>query len=142
VVIKPRVNVHLPWKLEIGDYTWVGEEVCILNFEPVKIGNHCCLSQRTFLCAGNHDYSKPEMPYRNEPITIEDGAWVGAQVFVAPGVTIRTEAVVTAGSVVTKNQPAGTVCGGNPCVPLRLRWPAQRNPAVAELPARATVETT
>jgi putative colanic acid biosynthesis acetyltransferase WcaF len=82
------------------------------------------------------------MPYRNQPITIEDGAWVGAQAFVAPGVTIRTEAVMTAGSVVTKNQPAGTVCGGNPSVPLRLRWPAQRGPADAELPARATVETT
>src|SRR5215470_8016728 len=41
IVIKPRVNIHFPWKLEIGDYTWIGEEVCILNFELVKIGKHC-----------------------------------------------------------------------------------------------------
>ncbi|MFM8459196.1 MAG: colanic acid biosynthesis acetyltransferase WcaF, partial [Chthoniobacterales bacterium] len=36
VVIKPRVNVHFPWKLEVGDRAWIGEEVFILNFEPVK----------------------------------------------------------------------------------------------------------
>ena len=122
VVIKPRVNIHFPWKLSLGDFTWVGEEVFILNFEPVTIGAHCCISQRAFLCTGNHDHRRPEMPYRNQPIAIEDGSWVGAQVFVAAGVTIATEAVITAGSVVTRSQPAGRVCGGNPCAPLRDRW--------------------
>ena len=122
VVIKPRVNIHLPWKLAVGDFTWIGEEVFILNFEPVTLGAHCCISQRAFLCTGNHDYRRPEMPYRNLPITVEDGAWVGAQSFVSPGVHIGTEAVITAGSVVTKNQPARTVCGGNPCAPIRPRW--------------------
>src|SRR5947209_4746113 len=63
VVIKPRVNIHLPWKLEIGDFTWIGEEVFILNLEPVRIGSQCCISQRAFLCTGNHDYKRPEMPY-------------------------------------------------------------------------------
>src|SRR5262245_33150703 len=85
VVIKPRVNIHLPWKLVIGNFAWIGEEVFILNLEPVTLGAHCCISQRAFLCTGNHDYAEPDMPYRNKPIIIEDGAWVGAQVFVAPG---------------------------------------------------------
>jgi putative colanic acid biosynthesis acetyltransferase WcaF len=123
VVIKPRVNIHLPWKLAIGDFTWIGEEVFILNFEPVALGAHCCISQRAFLCTGNHDYRRPEMPFRNQPITVEDGAWVGAQSFVAPGVHIGTDAVITAGSVVTKSQPPRMVCGGNPCTPLKGRWP-------------------
>lgn len=122
VVIKPRVNIHFPWKLAVGDHTWIGEEVFILNFEPVRIGSHCCISQRTFLCAGNHDYRRPEMPYRNAPITLEDGVWIGAQSFVGPGVSIRTDAVVTAGSVVTRDLPAGRICSGNPCVPGDLRW--------------------
>jgi putative colanic acid biosynthesis acetyltransferase WcaF len=122
VVIKPRVNVHFPWKLWVGDYTWIGEEVFILNFEPVTIGAQCCLSQRVFLCAGNHDYRSPTMPYRNRPIFIEDGAWVGAQSFVAPEVTIGSEAVIGAGSVVTRNQPPQMVCAGNPCVPVKNRW--------------------
>ena len=125
VVIKPRVNIHFPWKLNVGDFTWIGEEVFILNFEPVIIGAHCCISQRAFLCTGNHDYRQPEMPYCNQPITVEDGAWVGAQVFVAPGVTIGTEAIIAAGSVVTKNQPEHMVCGGNPCSPIKARWKTQ-----------------
>ena len=140
VVIKPRVNIHLPWKLEVGDFTWIGEEALILNFEPVTIGAHCCISQRAFLCTGNHDYSRPEMPYRNLPISVEDGAWIGAQVFVAPGVTIRSEAVITAGSVVTKTQPEAAVCGGNPCKPLKFRWPSQTGSLGADHHVRATIE--
>jgi putative colanic acid biosynthesis acetyltransferase WcaF len=124
VIIKPRVNIHLPWKLEVGDFCWIGEEVFILNFEPVTIGAHCCVSQRAFLCTGNHDYRQEHMPYRNAPITIEDGAWIGAQAFVAPGVEIGTEAVVAAGSVVTKAQPAKMVCAGNPCISIKPRWAA------------------
>lgn len=122
VVIKPRVNIHFPWKLTIGDHAWIGEEVFILNFEPVSIGAHCCISQRAFLCTGNHDYRDPAMPYRNLPIDVQDGAWVGAQVFVGPGVTVGSEAVLSAGSIVTKNIPAAVVCAGNPCLPLRDRW--------------------
>ena len=125
---KPRVNVHFPWKLTVGDHTWVGEEVCIYNFEPVTVGAHCCLSQRAFLCAGNHDYRRPDMAYRNAPITLGDGVWIGAQSFVAPGLTIGTDAVVTAGSVVVRDLPAGMVCQGNPCLPVRNRWP-ETNPA-------------
>ena len=122
VIIKPRVNIHFPWKLTVGDHTWVGEEVFLLNFEPITIGEQCCISQRAFLCTGNHDYREPSMPYRNQPISIQNGAWVGAQVFVSPGVTIGSEAVIAAGSVVTRSQPAGAVCAGNPCTVLRNRW--------------------
>ena len=122
VIIKPRVNIHFPWKLTVGDHVWIGEEVFILNFEPVVIGDHCCVSQRVFLCTGNHDYRKPAMPYRNQRITIEDGAWIGAQAFVSPGVTIGSEAVIAAGSVVTRAQHSAMVCAGNPCVPVRKRW--------------------
>jgi putative colanic acid biosynthesis acetyltransferase WcaF len=124
VIIKPRVNIHLPWKLSVGDHAWIGEEVFILNFEPVTIGAHACVSQRAFLCTGNHDFRDVTMPYRNGPISIGDGAWVGAQVFVAPGVTIGDEAVVTAGSVVTRPLPPRMVCAGSPCAPVSPRWPA------------------
>ena len=122
VVIKPQVKIHFPWKLTVGNFAWIGEEVFILNFEPVSIGAHCCISQRAFLCGGGHDYRQPDMPYRNGPITVEDGAWVGAQVFVAQGVTIGAEAVITAGSVVTRNQPPRMICGGNPSLPVKERW--------------------
>jgi putative colanic acid biosynthesis acetyltransferase WcaF len=122
VVIKPRVSILFPWKLCIGDYTWIGEEVSILNFEQVTIGAHCCISQRVFLCGGNHDYRVPDMRYRNRPITIKDGVWIGAQSFVAADVTIGREAVILVGSVVTHNQPVQMICAGNPCVVVRQRW--------------------
>jgi putative colanic acid biosynthesis acetyltransferase WcaF len=122
VTIKPRVNIHLPWKLAIGEHAWIGEEVFILNFEPVRIGAHTCISQRAFLCTGNHDFRDPAMSYRNAPISIGDGAWIGAQCFVGPGVMVEDEAVAIAGSVVVKNLPREMVCGGNPCVAFKSRW--------------------
>jgi len=122
VNIKPRVNIHFPWKLELGDWCWLGEEVFILNFEPVRIGANVCISQRAFLCGGNHDFRDPAFSYKNAPITVEDGAWVGAQVFVGPGVTIGSHAVITAGSIITKTQPADMICSGNPCVAVKPRW--------------------
>jgi putative colanic acid biosynthesis acetyltransferase WcaF len=126
VYIKPRVNIHFPWKLEIGDYSWIGEEVFLLNLEPIVIGSHCCISQRAFLCTGNHDFTEPSMPYRNRRILVEDGAWIGAQAFVGPGVVIGGEAVIAAGSVVTRDQPREMRCAGNPCVAIGARW---REPA-------------
>ncbi len=99
VVIKPRVNVHFPWKLVVGDHVWIGEEVFILNFEPVTIGSHVCISQRAFLCTGNHDYKDPAFSYRNAPISVGDGAWIGACVFVAPGAEVAEGEVVKAGAV-------------------------------------------
>ncbi len=122
VVIKPRVNIHLPWRLEIGEHAWVGEEVFLLNFAIVRIGSHACISQRAFLCTGNHDFRDPAFAFRCAPITVGDGAWVGAGVFVAPGVEIGDEAVVTAGSVVCKKLEGGMVYSGNPALPKGGRW--------------------
>ena len=61
------------------------------------------------------------MRYRNRPIRVEDGAWVGAQVFVAPGVIIAQDAVITVGSVVLHDMPAGMICSGNPCQGIKSR---------------------
>lgn len=122
VIIKPRVNIHLPWKLEIGDDVWIGEEVFILNFDKTTIGNNACISQRAFLCGGNHNYLDPAMPYRNGPINIQDGAWVGACCFIGPNITVGVDAIVTAGSIVTTNLPANGIYKGNPANFVKNRW--------------------
>lgn len=114
VIIKPRVNIHLPWKLQVGSDVWIGEEVFILNFEKIVIRNNVCISQRAFLCGGNHDFRIPSMPYRNGPITLKDGCWVGASCFIGPGVVIGTDSVVTAGSVVTRSLEDNGIYRGNP----------------------------
>jgi putative colanic acid biosynthesis acetyltransferase WcaF len=119
---KPRVNIHIPWKLKVGDYTWVGEEVCIINFAPISIGANCCLSQRSFLCSGNHDYRSPDMQYRHAPIVLEDGVWVGAGSFIGPGVTVGADAVITAMSLANRSLEGAWVYAGQPCAPVRRRW--------------------
>jgi putative colanic acid biosynthesis acetyltransferase WcaF len=122
VIIKPRVNIHMPWKLSIGNHVWIGEEAFLLNFEQLIIHDNVCVSQRAFLCGGNHDYSSAQMLYRNGPIVLEEGAWVGANCFVAPNVTIGKGTVVTACSVVTKSLDENGIYSGNPLVYIKPRW--------------------
>ncbi|CAM3762690.1 WcaF family extracellular polysaccharide biosynthesis acetyltransferase [Flavobacterium chungbukense] len=122
VVIKPRVNIHFPWKLAVGDNVWIGEEVFFLNFELLTIGNNVCISQKVFVCGGNHDYKDPTMPYRNGAIVLEDGSWVGACSFVGPNLKIGANTIVSAGSIVTKSLPENGVYKGNPLQLVKERW--------------------
>jgi putative colanic acid biosynthesis acetyltransferase WcaF len=122
VVIKPRVNIHFPWKLIIGDDVWIGEEAFLLNFELLNIGNNVCVSQRAFLCGGNHDFKDPTMPYRNGPIILEDGCWIGAGCFVGPNVTVGVDTIVAAGSVVSRSLPNNGIYKGNPLQFIKARW--------------------
>ncbi|WP_345948366.1 WcaF family extracellular polysaccharide biosynthesis acetyltransferase [Mucilaginibacter sp. PAMB04274] len=122
VILKPRINIHFPWKLDIGNDVWIGEEAYILNFEKVIIGDNVCISQRAFLCGGNHNYKDPSMPYRNGPITLLDGCWVGACCFVGPNVVIGIDAVITASSVVTNSLADNGVYRGNPAAFVKYRW--------------------
>lgn len=122
VIVKPRVNIHFPWKLIIGNNVWIGEEAFLLNFELLMMEDNVCVSQRAFLCGGNHDFRVPEMPYRNGPITLLAGCWVGAGVFISPGVTVGVDTVVTAGSVVTASLESNGIYKGNPLVYIKPRW--------------------
>jgi acetyltransferase-like isoleucine patch superfamily enzyme len=54
-------------------------------------------------------------------ITVEEGAWVGANSFIHPGVVIDQEAVVAAGSVVVKDVPMRSIVGGNPAQIIKSR---------------------
>jgi putative colanic acid biosynthesis acetyltransferase WcaF len=122
LVIKPRVNIHFPWKLNIGDHVWIGEEAFLLNFEKLTIGSNVCISQRSMLCGGNHNYKDPSMPFRNQPITLLDGSWIGACCFVGPGVTVGYDSVITAGSIVTSDIDDHGIYKGDPAVFIKQRW--------------------
>ncbi|MFD2965383.1 MULTISPECIES: WcaF family extracellular polysaccharide biosynthesis acetyltransferase [Olivibacter] len=122
LVIKPRVNIHFPWKMVAGQNLWLGEEVFILNFEGVSIGDNVCISQRSFLCGGNHNYREFNMPYKNGPIVLDSGCWVGASCFVGPNVEIATDTIIAAGSVITKSTEGNSIYRGNPAVRVSTRW--------------------
>lgn len=121
VLIRPSATVTYPWKVEIGDYAWIGDDTVIYSLGPIHIGAHAVVSQRSYLCAADHDAGKPDFPLRERAVRIEDGAWVATDVFVGPGVTIGREAVVGARSSVFRNLPPAMVCLGNPCRPVKPR---------------------
>jgi putative colanic acid biosynthesis acetyltransferase WcaF len=121
VTIKPQVKITFPWKLRVGDHVWLGEECWLLNLERIVIGSHACISQRAFLCTGSHDFKQPRFDLITKPITLEDGAWVGAGAWVGPGVTFGSHAVLTAGSVATKNLEPFGIYRGNPAELVKQR---------------------
>jgi putative colanic acid biosynthesis acetyltransferase WcaF len=98
-VIKPRVTVKYPWFLELGDHVWLGEGVWIDNHTTVAIGSDVCISQGAYLFTGNHDWNDPRFRFFCHPITIADGAWVGAKAIVCPGSVLARMSVVGAGVV-------------------------------------------
>jgi putative colanic acid biosynthesis acetyltransferase WcaF len=121
VVIKPCVNIKYPWKLIIGDYTWIGENVWIDNLSEVKIGANACISQGALLLCGNHDYSKSTFDLMTQSIIIDDGVWIGANAVVCGGVTCHSHSVLAVQSVASKNLEDYTIYRGNPAQPVRKR---------------------
>lgn len=97
VVIKPGVKVKFPWRLEVGNHSWIGERVWIDNLAHVTIGKHTCLSQGAYLCTGSHDWSSENFDLVIGPITISDHAWICACSTLAPGSSIGEGAVVAMG---------------------------------------------
>lgn len=121
VYVKPGLRVKFPWYLEVGDHSWLGEDLWIDNLAQVTIGPHCCLSQGAYLCTGNHDWSTPNMRLFRRPIRCEAGSWIGAKSVICPGVTLGPGAVAAAGSVIVKDIPAMEVHAGNPAGFVRVR---------------------
>ncbi|MDZ4742684.1 MAG: WcaF family extracellular polysaccharide biosynthesis acetyltransferase [Verrucomicrobiota bacterium] len=116
VVIRPRVNITMPWRLKIGDYSWIGEGTTILSLDEVRIGAHVCISQEAFLCTGSHDYRKETFDLVTGPIIIDESVWVAARAFICPGTHIRPHAVIQPASVVRGEIAGDGIYGGNPCL--------------------------
>ena len=121
VVLKPSLEVKYPWHLQIGDYCWVGEHVWIDNLTTVRLGANVCVSQGAYLCTGNHDWSDPQFGLRVNPITVEDGGWVGAKAILTPGACLGVCSIAGAGSVISGKVPDCEIYAGNPASFVRLR---------------------
>lgn len=121
VIIRPSVTVTYPWKVSIGDYSWIGDDVCLYSLGEIEIGRHAVVSQRSYLCTGTHDMQAIAFDISAHKITVADEAWIAADVFVHAGVTIGRGAVVAARSLVTRDLPSGMLCAGSPAIARRLR---------------------
>ncbi|MCX4149425.1 MULTISPECIES: putative colanic acid biosynthesis acetyltransferase [Paraburkholderia] len=121
VLLRPTVVVTYPWKVTFGEYSWIGDDAVLYSLGPIEIGAHAVVSQRSYLCGGDHDPARVDFAIRGKPIHIGEQAWVAAGVFVAPGVTIGRGALIGARSSVFADMPAGMVCLGHPCRPIKRR---------------------
>jgi putative colanic acid biosynthesis acetyltransferase WcaF len=121
VVIKPKVNIKYPWFLKVGNDTWIGEKVWIDNLGMVTLGANVCLSQESYLLTGNHNYTKSSFDLIVKPISIEDGAWIGAKAVVCPGVKVGSHAVLSVNSLATKDLEAYAIYQGNPAIFVKTR---------------------
>lgn len=125
--IYPSARIWAPWNLIVSEHATIGPRVNIYSMAKIVIGPKAVVSQDVDLIAGSHDYTRvdlqPSLPLIRRPIEIGSQAWVCAQAFVLPGVSIGEGAVIGARAVVSRDQPAWMVCAGNPCRPLKPRTP-------------------
>jgi putative colanic acid biosynthesis acetyltransferase WcaF len=114
VLVRPSAKIAYPWKVEIGDYAWIGDNAALYSLAPITIGSNAVVSQNSYLSAASHDYREISFPYVLKPILIGEQAWIAADVFVAPGITIGRGAVVGARSTVWHDVPELAIAIGNP----------------------------
>ncbi|MEO5684474.1 MAG: WcaF family extracellular polysaccharide biosynthesis acetyltransferase [Chitinophagaceae bacterium] len=118
VLIKPGVNIKFPWKLSIGNHSWIGENVWIDNLSEVSIGANVTISQGALLLTGSHDHTKERFDFISLPVVLEEGVWIGAKGIVFGGVTAHSHSILGMNSVAEKNLAPYIIYKGNPAVPV------------------------
>jgi len=121
VLVRPTVKCCYPWKLTIGDYSWIGDDVNLYTLGNIFVGSHTVISQSCYICTGSHDYTEPPFNIYAKDIHIGDGAWIASDVFVAPGIIIGDGAVIGVRSTVLDDMPAGMICYGYPAKAIKPR---------------------
>lgn len=129
VVFRPRTRVKFPWKLHIGDRSWIGEGVWFHNQDNIRIGHDVVVSQDSFLTTGSHAHRK-DMALITRPILVESGAWVTSRCVVLGGAVVGSNAIIRPLSVVESTPiPSGEVWGGNPISFVQNRYEPSANPS-------------
>lgn len=121
VHLYPTAKIWAPWNLKMGDHSCLSEHVDCYCVDKIRVGAHSTVSQYSFLCTASHDHTDPAMPLMTAPINIGERAWITADVFVAPGVTIGDGAVIMARSSVFHDIDPWTVAAGNPAKSVKKR---------------------
>lgn len=112
--------------LSIGDRTFINSGASICAQQSVRIGNDCAVGNYSLIMDTDfHKVGDLNELGEAQPVTLEDGVWLGARVTVLKGVTIGRGAVVSAGAVVMKDVPPYTLVGGVPAKPIRTLTPPE-----------------
>lgn len=121
VAVYQSARIWAPWNLEMADRSCLGDFVDAYSVDKINLGEGAVVSQYSYLCTASRDYTEASRPLITAPIVIGSQAWVTADVFIAPGVTIGEGAVVTARSSVFSDVEPWVVASGNPCRAVRPR---------------------
>ena len=119
--IYPGAKIWAPWNLEFGDECGIASGAILYSQGKITIGKRAVVSQGAHLVAGTHDFTKSGFPLVTKPISIGDHAWIAAEAFIHPGITIGKGCVVGARAVVISDMPEWMICAGHPCVPIKER---------------------
>lgn len=118
------------YNIEIGENFYSNHNLVILDGAKVKFGDNVFIAPNCGFYTAGHPIDTERRNRGLEfayPITVGNNVWFGAGVHVMPGVTIGSDTVIAAGSVVTKNIPDGVVAGGVPCKVIRKITDEDRN---------------
>lgn len=125
LLVDHRVYFKYPWLVEIGDDVSInrGAEFYpgMVHRARIHIGSGVRIAPNVRLHAAGHDPDDPALSDTAAPITVGDGAWLGAASIILPGVTIGAGAIVAAGAVVNSDVAAYSVVGGVPAKFIRMR---------------------
>lgn len=119
--ISPLAEITFPKNLIMEDYATLGPYSICYSTEKIHIRKQATVSQFSYLCSATHDYEDKNFTLYAKPIIIEQNAWVSADVFIGPGVTVGEGSVIGARSSVYKDIPKWGVYVGNPAKFLKKR---------------------
>ena len=115
------VRIWYPPNLEMAEHSCLGPEVNCYCMAKISLGPHALASQGAHLCAGTHDIDDPHFQLITRPIAIGARAWIAAEAFVGPGVTVGEGAVLGARGVAFRDLEPWVVYAGNPMQEIRKR---------------------
>lgn len=121
VLVRSTAKITYPWNVDIGDYSWIGDDNVLYSLGNITIGKNVALAHKVYLNTGGHEYKKPSFDIFSNPVVIEDECWITNDVYIAPGVTIGRGTIIAARSSVLKSMPGGKVCVGTPAIPIKDR---------------------
>lgn len=120
--IEPPFYANWGCNMHVGNHFYANFHLTVVDDADIYIGDHVMIAPNVTIATGTHPVC-PELREKvyqyNLPVHIGNRVWIGAGAIILPGVTIGDDSVIGAGSVVTKDVPAGVVAVGNPCRVLR-----------------------
>lgn len=122
IFIKPPFRCDYGFNIHVGKKFFANYDCIMLDAGPINIGDNCLLGPMTCIYTVSHDINPRKraagISYA-KPVTIGDNVWVGGNCIILPGVSIGNNAIIGAGSVVTKDVPENAVVAGNPAKVIR-----------------------